>query len=89
MEFQRNLEFSSAYFSGFNLSIDIRYFETIDEIINHGKNNLLSVLQKYNFIILIEYFNKCNFHIHTHSLEEILLSNDTIYICDHCDEYND
>ena len=85
MQFQRKLEFSSEYFSGFNLTIDIRYFDTIEEIINHAKDNLLNILQKYNFIILIEKFNDCNFHIHTHSLEEILLNDEIIYICDHCD----
>ena len=88
MEYQRKIEFSSAYFSGFTLSIDIRYFDTIDELINHGKDNLLTILQKYNFILLIEYFNKCNFHIHTHSLEEILLDTNTIYICDNCAGYD-
>ena len=85
MEFQRSIEMSSVYFSGYTISIDIRYFETNEEIINHAKDNLLTILQKYNFILLIEYFNKCNFHIHTHSFENILLSGNTVYVCDHCD----
>ena len=88
MQFQRKVEFSSAYFSGFNLIIDIRYYDSIQQIINYAKDNLLSVLKKYNFIILIQKFNDCDFHIHTHSLEDILLNDNIIYICDHCNSTN-
>ena len=39
---------------------------------------------KYNFISLIEKFKKCNFHIHTHNIDEIFENDDIFYICDHC-----
>ena len=46
----------------------------------------MNTLERYNFNILVEKCKECNFHIHSHSYEEILSCdpNETIYICDHC-----
>lgn len=84
--YTRKLKASSNLFSGFEIDIDIRYFDTIDEVIKYFHNELLSVLNKYNLEILYEQCLKSNFHIHTHTLEEILLldSHDIVYLCDHC-----
>ncbi len=84
--YTRKLRASSNLFSGFEIDIDIRYFDTIDEIIKYFHNELLSVLKKYNFEILYEHCFRSNFHIHTHKFEEILLLDcrDIVYLCDHC-----
>lgn len=83
--YKRNLICSSKIFNGYTVVIDIRYYSNFDELINYFKNKLLKTLKENNFEILIEIFNKSNFHIHTHSFEEILLDNSRdVYICDAC-----
>ena len=39
-----------------------------------------------NFEILLESVNVKKFHVHSHQLEDILVSNkdETFYVCDHC-----
>jgi len=83
----RNFYFSSVTFSEYKVTIDIRYINTIEDIIQDCKNDLLKILKIYNFIQLIDTCNACKFHIHTHTLDEILSSTEEekIYICDcHC-----
>lgn len=83
--YKRKLICSSKIFNGYTITVDIRYYSNFDELINNFKNDLLKTLQENNFEILIETFNKSNFHIHTHSFEEILLDDSRdIYICDAC-----
>jgi len=83
--YKRKLICSSKIFYGYSVTVDIRYYSNFDELINNFKNDLLKTLQENNFEILIETFNKSNFHIHTHSFEEILLDDSRdIYICDAC-----
>lgn len=83
--YKRNLICSSKIFNGYKVTIDIRYYSDFNELINHFKNELLKTLKENNFEILIEIFEKSNFHIHTHSFEEILLDNSrNVYICDAC-----
>jgi len=78
---------SSSTFSEYKVEIDIRYINSIEDIINNIRKDLLNTLEKYNFIYLIEKCKECNFHIHTHTFEEILTSNyhDKIYICEGCE----
>lgn len=80
----RNFYFSSNLFSEYNTKLDIRYIDTIEDIIDYCKKDLLKTLKLNNFICLIENCKECKFHIHTHTLEEILTSSvdEKIYICD-------
>ena len=80
----RTVEFSSELFGGFTLRIEITNFKSLQELIDYSKSELLSILMKYNFISLIEKFKKCNFHIHTHNIDEIFENDNIVYICDHC-----
>lgn len=85
--YSRNFYFSSATFSEYKVTLDIRYINTIEDIIQDCKDNLLNTLKSHNFVQLIDTCNECKFHIHTHTLDEILSSSpdDKIYICDgHC-----
>ena len=81
--YNRTLICSSDLFQGFEVIIDIRYYQSINEIIEHFKNELISVLNKYKLEILCKKCESINFHIHTHTIDEILMTNDNIYIC-HC-----
>ena len=82
--YTRKLKASSEYFSGFEIDIDIRYYDSMNEICEHFKNELLLILKKYNFEVLYEKCSTMDFHNHTHQFEEILLldCSDIIYICD-------
>ena len=50
----RTVEFSSELFGGFTIRIEVTNFKTLDELIDCSKSELLSVLMKYNFILLIK-----------------------------------
>lgn len=83
----RNFYFSSVTFSEYKVTLDIRYIDSINDIIQDCKKDLLKTLETHNFVELIRTCNECNFHIHTHTLNEILTctAEDKIYICDgHC-----
>ena len=83
----RNFYFSSATFSEYKVTLDIRYINNLEDIILDCKKDLLKTLETHNFVELIRTCNECNFHIHTHTLNEILTctTEDKIYICDgHC-----
>ena len=85
--YSRNFYFSSATFSEYKVTLDIRYINTIEDIKQDCKDNLLNTLKAHNFVQLIDTCNECKFHIHTHTLNEILTASpdDKIYICDgHC-----
>ena len=67
--------------------IDIRSIGSKQDIIQIMKERLIQLFQVNNLPYLVNEVNKRNFHIHSHSLEDILVqdSADTIvYICDHC-----
>ena len=85
--YERNFYISSATFSEYKVTGDIRYLESINDIINLVKTDLLTILEKHNFIYLIEKCKEADLHIHTHSFDEILIANpnDKIYICEGCD----
>ena len=86
---QRTFIFSSNYFSDYKVIGDIRYYDTIEDIINYCKNDLLNTLKKNNFTIFIDHLKEINFNIHSHSFDEILLCSpdEYIYICD-CNNCN-
>jgi len=83
----RNFYFSSATFSEYKVILDIRYINNLEDIIQDCEKDLLQTLETYNFINLTDICKKSKFHIHTHTLDEILTctAEEKIYICDcHC-----
>ena len=85
-KYEREFIASSEIFSGFKVSIDITQIETLNDIINIFIKKLEDVLKGNNFDALLEILKKNNFHIHTHTIEQILTSeiNDIFFICNHC-----
>jgi len=83
--YERTFIASSKLFSGFKLSINITLVDNIKDIITIFIKGLTKVLKENNFENLLVELKKTNFHIHTITFEEILVSslNDTFYICDH------
>ena len=84
--YNRTFIASSELFSGFKVEINIQSIDNVDHIIKIFTDELKTVLKKYNFEILLESVNVGKFHVHSHTLEQILISNkdEIIYICDHC-----
>jgi len=83
----RTFTASSEFFQGFKVDINITEIETLDDIVKIFVKELKKVLEMNNFEMLLDKFKYGNsWHIHTHTLEEILTSNrnDTLYICNHC-----
>ena len=77
---------SSELFSGFKVSIDIRYIDTLDNIVKIFLDELKLVLKQNNFEVLLEKIVDKEFHIHSHTLEQILTSNpdEIFFVCNHC-----
>ena len=77
---------SSELFSGFQADIDVNYFGSNEEISEFFKNKLIKLFEDNKLEYLKDKARYANFHIHTHSFEEILISerNTIFYICDHC-----
>ena len=77
---------SSELFSNFEVEISLYSVSSIDDIVDFFKKELLTVLKKNNFINLIKKLEESNFHIHSFTIEDILVSNpeDIFYVCDHC-----
>ena len=84
--YYRKIIASSELFSGFEVIIDIRYFDTMDQIIKHFHKKLLSLFEDHKLDILRSECAQCKFHCHTHTFDEILMNLDQrdIYLCDHC-----
>ena len=77
---------SSDLFSGYEVSIDLNYCNSLDDIVNSFYDNLQNCLTLNKFVVLLDELKDCRFHIHTYTLEDIILSDkeSIFYICDHC-----
>ena len=77
---------SSELYSGFRVNIDIRYINTLDDIVKIFLDELKLVLKQNNFEVLLEKVVDKEFHIHSYTLEDVLTSNPDhiFYVCNHC-----
>ena len=77
---------SSELFSGFQVDINITEIDTLDDIVKIFLDRLIKVLKDNKFTMLVKKLNETKFHIHSHTLEEILTSerNTILYVCNHC-----
>ena len=85
--YNRTFIASSEYFSGFKVQIDIRRINTLQDIVDIFLTELKKVLELNNFEVLLDKLKYGNsWHIHTHTLEQLLLgnSNSVYYVCNHC-----
>jgi len=82
----RTFQASSEYFQGFKVNINITKIDSLDDIINIFIKKLKKVLELNNFEVLLDKLKYGKFHIHAHTLEEILTSDkdDILYVCNHC-----
>ena len=84
-EYERTFIASSKLFSGFKTTINITEIDNLDNIISIFINRLMDTLKENNFENLIDELKKSKFHIHTNTIEDILVSNpnELFYVCDH------
>ena len=77
---------SSELYSGFRVNIDIRYVNTLDDIVKIFLDEMKLVLKQNNFEVLFEKIVDKEFHIHSYTLEDVLTSNPDhiFYVCNHC-----
>ena len=81
----RKFIISSETFSDYEMYISLYDISTIDDIINIMINDLLEKLSALKLTNLVKKINNTNFHIHSNTIEDILVSKseDIFYICDH------
>jgi hypothetical protein len=77
---------SSAIFSSYQTYISLYDVSNIDEILAIFKKRLLEIFETNKLEYLSEKVEKTNFHIHSYTIEQILVSSPEshFYICDHC-----
>ncbi len=81
----RKFIISSETFSDYEMYISLYDISTIDDIINIMRNDLIEKLSALKLTNLVKKINNTNFHIHSYTIEDILVSKseDIFYICDH------
>lgn len=80
--YDRTFIFSSDTFSSYEVLADIRYLDSVEEIIDFCKRDLIETLRKHNLVNLVEKCEQTQFHIHTHTFPEILLDPEAcVYLC--------
>ena len=75
---------SSSLFSYYEKDIDVNEVESIDEIILLVVTALDDLLKKNNLVLLSEELQKCKFHIHGFTFDDIKKESTSakFYICD-------
>ena len=77
---------SDKHFQGYEVTLDLDYFETIEEIVNQVTNTLKTHLELHKFEQLLERLKEKDFHIHDETMGSILLKSqdDIVWVCSHC-----
>ena len=82
MKYRRNIHISGSIFSGYIHEIDIRYVDNTLDIVQSTKENLKNFLKGKGMNELADDVDKIDFHIHSHTFDDILLKTDEIiYVC--------
>ena len=80
-------QISDPIWWGYNLDVNLSYFNNLDDIIIYVLNNLEVTLKSLNLLPQYELLQKVRnkFHIHNLTYESIInnKNNETIYICRH------
>jgi hypothetical protein len=76
---------SDRLFQGFEIDLDLDYYDSVEEICKQVKETLLVHLNSNNFEVLKDEAEKINFHIHDFDFGDILLKEeeDITWVCNH------
>ena len=77
---------SDSHFQGYEVTLDLDYFETIEEICNQVTQTLKTHLELHKFELLLERLKHKDFHIHDETMGAILLKSqdEIVWVCSHC-----
>lgn len=83
--FNKRFQISCPVFWGFNRFIDISEANSVQECIDKFLQVHREFLFEQNYVDLLNFFDahKNEYHIHNFTLEQIIESNETIYVCRH------
>ena len=86
MPLPRRCCISDNEFWGFEIIIDLDYYDSLEEIVAYVKYHLVNSLTKLKLEGMIKKANEKKFHIHDIEMGTLLMSdeNSTIWICGHC-----
>ena len=76
---------SDEFFQGYEVVLDLDYFETVEEIYAQVTKTLKTHLELHKFEMLLERLNGKKFHIHDETMGTILLKSqeDIVWVCSH------
>ena len=76
---------SDRLFQGYEVDLDLNYYDSIEGICTQVKETLLVHLDAHNFEVLKSEAKKVNFHIHDEEFGNILLREEgtIIWVCNH------
>ena len=77
---------SDELFQGYEVVLDLDYFENVNEIYDQVTNTLKTHLELHKFEMLLERLKEKKFHIHDETMGSILLKSqdDIVWMCSHC-----
>jgi len=77
---------SDELFQGYEVVLDLDYFETLEEIYDQVTKTLKTHLELHKFEMLLVRLKDKKFHIHDETMGNILLKSQTeiVWICSHC-----
>ena len=77
---------SDELFQGYEVVLDLDYFETLEEIYDQVTKTLTTHLELHKFEQLLERLKGKKFHIHDETMGNILLKSQTeiVWVCSHC-----
>ena len=77
---------SDDMFSGFEIVIDLDFYNSLEEIVDYVITHLINSLNKFKLEILGTQAKQKDFHIHDITISQLLLNGDDsiIWVCGHC-----
>ena len=77
---------SDELFQGYEVVLDLDYFETLEEIYDQVTTTLKTHLELHKFEMLLARLKEKKFHIHDETMGTILLKSqdDIVWMCSHC-----
>jgi hypothetical protein len=77
---------SDEYLQGFEVILDLDYYENMEEICAQVQKKVTTHLKLYKFERLLERIKHKKFHIHDETMGSVLLKgvNNITWVCSHC-----
>jgi hypothetical protein len=77
----RKFVFSCGTFGGFIVEINVQTHHTLDELVEYSVTVLRDTLKLHSLDMLVEQLSKKKYHIHDRTVQEIVATGNTVYVC--------